>query len=351
MAKKKEDDLRAEFLKSTALTTEELLMLRKNAIDNVLDRFAQKLKNIEGSLYEQIYVEDYKKSVADHEQASINSIQDVINHVNQYFDYYDVIRTQEELQVEFDRAKKFVFYQGMDLPIVVEFDYQYFNEDSISQKPTFYSYYNSETKTDFGTGAYHIAFPSTQKYLTDEEVMVAMKHEFGHIFQGHCTIAPKDDFEKRYNNQAMDISINLGMTAEEQDLLFSIARKIWKNPTACPCMSLAKATGEGGFGIPVAVSPQDWRGTNGFIRAYYEKKNKGGQQGQGKPQKGDGEGGGESQPDEKINVGDFIWVPGSSPRIYGKVTAIDDATGEVSYDEYTEEQWAQIKAQIKEDMK
>lgn len=350
MAKK--DDLRTEFLKSTALTTEELLMLRKNAIDNVLDRFAQKLKYIEGSFYEQIYVEDYKKSVADHEQASINSIQDVINHVNQYFDYYDVIRTQEELQVEFDRAKKFVFYQGMDLPIVVEFDYQYFNEDSITQKPTFYSYYNSETKTDFGTGAYHIAFPSTQKYLTDEEVMVAMKHEFGHIFQGHCTIAPKDDFEKRYNNQAMDISINLGMTAEEQDLLFSIARKIWKNPTACPCCSLAKPTGEGGFGIPVAVSPQDWRGTNGFIRAYYEKKNKGDGGGQGKPQQGAGEGeSGESQPDEKINVGDFIWVPGSSPRIYGKVTAIDDATGEVSYDEYTEEQWAQIKAQIKEDMK
>lgn len=356
MAKKKEDDLRSEFLKSTALTTEELLMLRKNAIDNVLDRFAKKLKDIEGSFYEKISVEDYKKTVADHEQASINSIQDIINHVNQYFDYYDVIRSQEDLQAEFDRAKKFVFYEGIDLPIVIEFDYQYFNENSIFQKPTFYSYYNSETKTDFGTGAYHIAFPSTQKYLTDEEVMVAMKHEFGHIFQGHCTIAPKDDFEKRYNNQAMDISINLGMTAEEQELLFSVTRKIWKNPKACPCMSLAKATGEGGFGIPVAVSPQDWRGTNGFIRAYYEKKNKGDGQGggQGKPQQGAGGGGegegqsGESQQiDEKINVGDFIWVPGSSPKVYGRVTAVNDTTGEVAYDEYTEDEWENIKANMK----
>ena len=185
--------------------------------------------------------------------------------------------------------------------------------------------------------------------------MVAMKHEFGHIFQGHCTIAPKDDFEKRYNNQAMDISINLGMTAEEQELLFSVARKIWKNPTACPCMSLAKATGEGGFGIPVAVSPQDWRGTNGFIRAYYEKKNKGdGGGGQGKPQQGaggegEGEGGqGESQQiDEKINVGDFIWVPGSSPKVYGRVTAINDTTGDIAYDEYTEEQWENIKSNMK----
>lgn len=356
MAKKEEKSLRAEFTKSTVLTTEELLLLRKNAIDNVLGRFSQKLRDIQkvDPNSAQEIADNYKLNLPTHEQSSINSIQDVINHVNQYFDYYDIIRTQEELQVEFDRAKKFVFYEGIDLPIVIEFDYQYFSENSIFKKPTFYSYYNPETKTDFGKGAYHIAFPSTQKYLTDDEVMVAMKHEFGHIFQGHCTIAPKDDFEKRYNNQAMDISINLGMTAEEQDLLFSVARKIWNNPTACPCLSLAKPTGEGGFGIPVAVSPQDWRGTNGFIRAYYEKKNKGdGQQGQGKPQQGAGggegqQGEGESQQiDEKINVGDFIWVPGSSPKVYGRVTAINDTTGEVAYDEYSELEWEQIKANMK----
>lgn len=358
MAKKEKEvqSLRSEFTKSTVITTEEIELLRINARDNVLDRFAQKLKDIQAvdSIQAQAIVDNYRKNAPQHEQASINTIHDVINHVNDYFDYYHAIKTQEELQVEFDRAKKHVFYEGIDLPIVVEFDYQYFTENSIFQKPTFYSYYNPETKTDFGKGAYHIAFPATQKYLTDDEVMVAMKHEFGHIFQGHCTIAPKDEFEKRYNNQSMDISINIGMTPEEQVLLFSVAHKIWKNPTACPCMSLAKPTGEGGFGIPVAVSPQDWRGTSGFIRAYYDKKQKenGQGEGQGTPQQGSGsqsggQGGDSNKIDEKINVGDFIWVPGSNPKVYGRVTAINEANGEVAYDEYTEAEWENIKANMK----
>lgn len=353
MAKKQQKGLRETFLKSTALTTEELELLRINVRDNVISRFAQRLKDIQTvspSSSKEI-VDAYRKKL---NNPNLNSIQDIIDSVNDYFDHYHCIKTQEELDFEFERARKFVFFQGIDLPIVVEFDYQYFSEASIYQKPTFYSYYNPETQTDFGKGAYHIAFPSTQKYLTDEEVMVAMKHEFGHIFQGHCTIGSKDDFDAQINNQSMDISINLGMTPEEQELLFNVARKIWKNPTACPCMSLAKPSGQGGFGIPVAVSATDWRGTKGFILAYYEKEKQqqgGGTKGPSQPGGGAGGGsgqGGESQQiDEKLNVGDFFWVPGSSPKVYGRVTAINETTGEISCDEYTEEEWAQIKANIK----
>jgi hypothetical protein len=155
----------------------------------------------------------------------------------------------------------------------------------------------------------------------------------------------------------MDISINLGMTPEEQELLFSVARKIWKDPNASPCMSLAKPNKQGGFGIPVAVSATDWRGTSGFIRAYYEKKNKDGAGGggKGKPQQGQGQGGGQGggdssdqpQIDEKLNVGDFYWVPGSSPKVYGKVTAINETTGEIASEEYTAQEWENIKANIK----
>jgi hypothetical protein len=350
--KQDEADFRSDFVKSSVITTEELELLRINARDNVLGRFAQRLKDInqvDPNTANQI-IDQYSKN---HQDATFKSIQDIINYVTDYFIYYDCIKTQEELLAEFERAKKFVFFEGIDLPIVVEFDYQYFTEEAIFRKPTFYSYYNPKTKTAFGLGAYHIAFPSTQKYLTDDEVMVAMKHEFGHIFQGHCTIRPKDDFEIQYNNQAMDISINLGMTPEEQDLLFSVARKIWKNPKACPCMSLAKPIDNGGFGISVAVSATDWRGTSGFIRAYYDKKNKNQQQGKGQPQQGSGQGSGsgessdQPQIDEKINVGDYIWVPGSNPKIYGKVTAINDQTNDISYDEYTEDEWAQIKENLK----
>jgi hypothetical protein len=333
---------------STSLTTEEIEILRINARDNVLGRFAQKLKDIQSVAPDiaQGYVDKFKQ-----QNSKINSIQDIIKYVNEYFDYYHCIKTQEELDKEFERAKKFVFYSGIDLPIVVEFDYQYFTEDSIFQKPTFYSYYNPDTNTSYGKGAYHIAFPSTQKLLTDDEVMVAMKHEWGHIFQGHCTEKPKDNFESKYNNQAMDISINIGMTEQEQELLFEVARKIWNNPTACPCLSLARPNGEGGFEIPVAVSATDWRSTLGFIRAYYQKKNREqSQQGPGQPG-GSGSGSssssgesGRNEIDENINVGDFILVRGSIPKVYGRVTAINDVTGEVVFDEYTEEEWQNIKA-------
>jgi len=358
---KEQEALRLIFRKSSTLTTEELALLRKNAIDNALGRFAQRLRNIQQVAPSVIpgMLDEYGGKFGSFVNGAwlpkiFNTIQDAINHVNDYFDYYDVIKTQEELAVEFERANRFIKFEGMDLPIVVEFDYQYFGEDAIFRKPTFYSYYNAKTETDYGKGAYHIAFPSSQKLLTDEEVMVAMKHEFGHIFQGHCTIGARDKFEERYNNQSMDISINLGMSPEEQELLFSVARKIWKNPNACPCMSLAKPNGEGGFGIDYPVSPTNWRGTSGFIRAYYEKETEeDGGGGKGKPKPGGGGGGGgggegeEQEPSGKIEVGDFVWKPGSSPKVYGQVTAINDQTGEVSYDEYTEEEWAQIKENIK----
>lgn len=347
--------LRDAFRKSTILTTEELAALRKNALDNVIGRYYDKLKNIQKvtpEIAEKI-IDKYRKR---HTNYNFNSIQDIIKYITDYFIYYDVIKTQEELEREFERARKFVLFEGMDLPIVVEFDYQYFTDDAIFQKPTFYSYYNPKTVTSYGKGAYHIAFPSTQAYLTDEEVMVAMKHEFGHIFQGHCTIKPKDNFEVKTNNQAMDISINLGMTAYEQELLFSVARKIWNNPEACPCMSLAKPEGEGGFGIGVSVSPGDWRGTSGFIRAYYKKKNKG--EGEGEGGEGEGEGGGQGgstgggtgqggggtggdQKPPEIKAGSIIWIPGKN--VYGQVTVINKDTGELVYDEFTPEEWENVK--------
>jgi len=366
---KNEDYLRDELLKSirdkgfsksSSVTTEELDILRKNAMDNVIGRFSQRLKEIvqvDPSASKEI-IKEYKKIVSSNERHHINSIQDVINHVTDYFKYYDAIKTQEELDFEFERAKKFVLYEGMDLPVVVEFDYQYTNSSSIFNKPTFYSYYNPDTITEHGKGAYHIAFPSSQKYLTDDEVMVAMKHEWGHVVQGHTEIRPKDKFEQQYNNQSMDISINIGMTAEEQELLFSVAHKIWKNNESCPCMSLSKPEGKGGFNIPVISSPQDWRGASGFIRAYYDKKNKKngegeGEGGDGEPQEGEGGGGssgGEStgkQESPKVKVGDYIYVRGTNPEIHGKVNVINETTGEIQYDEYTEDEWENVKANIK----
>jgi hypothetical protein len=320
-----------QFRKSVAATTEELDLHKKNAKDNVVGRYVNDLKQIAKVVpdAEAKIIEAYQKR-----DPSINSIQDIANSIYDYLEYYsNAIKTQEELEFQFERAKKFVHYENRDLPVVIEFDWQYYNELAIDGKPTFYSWFNPKTKTEYGEGAYHIAFPATQAYLTDDEVMVAMKHEWGHIFQGHCTTVPRDQFEASTNNQAMDISINIGMTPEEQDLLLKLARKLWMN-NSTPCISLARPNGQGGFGIRINVSVADWKSTSGHIRLWY--KAKGG---------GPGTGGNPPPPiSAEVKVGDYVFVRGTKPPIYGKVIDID-ANGKATYEEFTPEEWEEIKKQ------
>lgn len=346
------DDLTKFFKSSATISTDALNLLYLNGRDNVIARYAQNLKDIE------IVAPDKAQKIITTAgkifAGTTSSVQDVIDAIYDYFEYYHAIKTEEQLAYEFERANRFIQYNGIDIPVVLEFDYQYYTSSSIFQKPTFYSYANVDTVTKFGKGAYHIAFPSSQALLTDDEVMVAMKHEFGHIYQGHCTATLRDNFEKSYSNAAMDISINLGMTETEQALLVTLAHKIWKNNQSYPCLSLAKPDGQGGYGIPQPVSPTDWRGTLGWIKAYHKKKEEQGGEGGGEPGEpgsGGGGSGGESQPqppiDSKIKDGDYIYVDGTDPKIYGQVTGIDETTGAISVKEYTEEEWENIKQSMR----
>jgi hypothetical protein len=328
------------FKKSTVCSTEELQLLYINARDNAIGRYAQDLKNIErvNPAEAQKYVNEAKGVYG----ANINTIQEVIDATYAYLDYYHAIKTEEQLRYEFERANRFVQYKGIELPIILEFDYQFYTFESFFQKPTFYSYFNRETVTKFGKGAYHIAFPSSQAHLTDEEVMVAMKHEFGHIFQGHCTYNTTDKFEKMYCNQAMDISINLGMTKEEQALLITLAQKIWNKADAYPCFNLMNPKGQGGFGIEQLVSVADWKGTLGYIKMNAEKK-KDKDKGKGPGGGGGGGGGGQPpQPNGTIEVGDYVKVIGSDPPLYGEVIAINPTTDEITTRVITQEEWENI---------
>lgn len=344
---KSAEDLQKFFKSSSTVSTDTLNLYYLNGRDNIISRYAQNLRDIE--IVDPSKANAIIKKAGKIFEGTISSVQDVIDAIYEYFDYYHAIKTEEQLAYEFERANRFVQYQGIDIPIILEFDYQFYTSASIFQKPTFYSYANTKTITKFGKGAYHIAFPASQALLTDDEVMVAMKHEFGHIYQGHCTATLRDNFEKSYSNAAMDISINLGMTEAEQALLVTLAHKIWKNTSSYPCLSLAKEDGKGGYGIPQPVSPTDWRGTLGWIKAYHKKKDQ--EEGQGgdgtEGGSGGGGGGGESQPqppiDNKIKVGDYVRVDGSSPATYGKVTAIDETTGKISVTEYTPEEWENLK--------
>lgn len=342
--------LTSMFKKTSALSTDVLNLLYLNARDNVVAKYAQTLKDIQRV--------DPQKASKIIKQASIffegniMTINDVIDAIYDYLEYYHAIKTEEELKYEFERANKYVQYPNIDLPIILEFDYQFYTVDDIFQKPTFYSYANMQYRTEeFGRGAYFIAFPSTQKHLTDDEVMVAMKHEFGHIFQNHCTtnFSGNAKFDSAYANSAMDISINVGMTEEEQELLMQLAHKIWKNKNSFPCINLRKPDGKGGFGINMSVNVGDWRGTLNIIKSYYRSKKQdeggggtGGTGGTG----GGGGGGGQTQPqpnDDKIKVGDYVLIKDSDPKTYGKVNAVNDMTGEISVTEISKEEWENIK--------
>lgn len=341
LSSKTESQLHDIFVRSSLMSTEELNLLYNNAKDNAIGKEAQFLRDVErvNPSRAKYLIDLANKRLG----TSFSGVEDFIDYAYKQLEHYHAIKTEEDLAREFERAKRFVFYDGIELPIVVEFDYQFYTKNSLFSKPTFYSYVNTQTVTKFGKGAYHIAFPSTQALLTDEEVSVAMKHEFGHIFMGHCTHKTTDKFVIAYRNQAMDISINLGMTEEEQALLVSLAQKIWNSPTAYPCLNLSNEKGKGGFGIEQMVSPADWKGTLGWIKIAYEEENGDGDNGPGDPGSGGGgEGGGEgeSQPiDKEIKVGDYVYVRDTEPMVYGQVRDIDPVTGEIFVDEISQETW------------
>ncbi len=333
--------------KSVNFTDEDLEMFYLNARDNVILPFENRIREIHAELPGFFYNEllpSWQKIIK-----KATGPDDIINWAYSKLEYYHAIKTQKELEYQFQRCKDIVYFNGLELPIVLIFDYQFVSEDSfISRNPTFYSTFKGDVNTSWGRGAYYIAFPATAAYLTDEELMVAMKHEFGHIVQGHCSIHSGDAFDVQYMNQSMDISINLGMTEQEQNLLIKVAEKLFGTGTY-PCMSLIAPHGQGGFGIPQLVQSGDWQTPHDFIRLYYKNKDKKGQQGKGSPQQGQGGGSGESgegegqQIDDKINVGDFVILRGSDPKVYGRVSAIDDTTGKAVYDEISQEEWEEMK--------
>ena len=255
-------------------------------------------------------------------------------------DYLSAIKDVNELNRQFERCERLIYGNDtglINMPIVIKFDYQLKNGDDIFGFPTFYSFYNEKLETQFGKGTYVIAFPMSIVYLTDEELIVALKHEFGHIIQGHCEIPPKSNFEANHLNCACDISINIGMSNEEQDLLISVAHKLF-GEDGFPVISLGHPEGRGGYGIPVPTAVGDFQLPLAYVREYYKKKKEEqqGEQGQqGEPGDG-GEGGGQSQDNsemERINVGDYVVVRDSDPKVYGKVVDMNATTGEYEIEE------------------
>jgi len=321
------------FKPSQICSTEKLEAYYINARDNAIFRYRDILKelpNINPAQEEDLII---KGSSAFNTQ--ITKSIELIDLAYDFLNYYHAIKTEEQLRYEFERAKK-VFYEKLELPLILEFNYQLFTFADIFNFPTFYSYANPETRTDYGKGAYHIAFPATQALLTDDELMVAMKHEWGHIYQGHCRVNFKNNetFEKANANRAMDISINIGMSPEEKELLFSVVRKLTRNDKACPCMDLPSPKDKGGYSIRLNTKPGDWKTPLKYIKAYHKPPE---DETPPPPQ----------PPKNEIMIGDYVSIDGTSPKKRGRVVGVDKLTGEYTVEEISDEEWKRIKEQIK----
>ncbi len=323
--------------------TDELGLLHQKAKDEVLGYYIKMLPiwiaipEVGGQILQQFQF--YDKSLTDFNK--------IIKYVEDWIEYNHAIRTEEEFEIQYARAEKILYYEGIQLPLVLMFDYQVHNWSSVLEKPTFYSYYDANFVNMIGKGTFFVAFPSTIAHLTDDELMVVLKHEFGHIVQGHCSVHSSDPFDANYQNAAMDISINCGMTPKEQGLLVDAAGKLF-GMGKYPCLSLIGPKEQGGFNIKKPVQPGAWTDALSSIRLYYKKgQNSNQQQSQqnqkGQPQQGQGSGeggGGEGQMDDKIRIGDPVITRDSNNKIYGRVTAIDETTGEVAeIEEMTKEEF------------
>lgn len=312
-------------------TTEELNLLKQKAKDEVLGYVMERLP-----LW--LAVPQLGQQIIDGFTARDPSLTDfpkIIKYIENWIEYNHAIKTAEEYEIQYDRAEKILYYEGIQVPIVLMLDYQVHGFWNVIERPTFYSYWDGNYAHILRKGAFFISFPATIAYLSEDELMVVLKHEFGHIIQGHCEIHSSDPFDANYQNAAMDISINCGMTHKEQELLLSAAEKLF-GQKAYPCLSLIGPKEQGGFNIKKPVQPGAWVDALNSIRLYYKKDQNPEQQGQKQGQKGEqgsgeGSGGsGEGKLDDTIRIGDPVLSRDGNNPVYGRVMSIDPVTGDIA---------------------
>lgn len=325
-------------------TTEELNNLYISVKEGIIQPYIQQdlplLQSLNPVFYFQAIVNWDKQTqgnqISGRFGRSISNIKDLEDYLNWALDFYHQIKTSEQFTEQFERFERLLYqnYQ-IKLPILVRFDYQMENLSNIGHA-TFYSYYNDKIETGYGQGSHIIAFNSYVPLLTDDELMMMIRHEFGHIIQGHCTLRPV--FSKQleeYKNQAMDISINLDFDDTDKENLMTGTEKMW-GEGARGCMSLNGKKKDGGYGLNAISSVGNWQKPLSVLTNFFPpKKDDGG------PPSPPGPPGPPSPPDDKIKVGDYIDSRKGDGK-YGKVISIDSVTGKMDVELLTDEQWEQV---------
>lgn len=255
-----------------------------------------------------------------------------------HLDYIFTIRTKAQHDIQLARCEEMLFGSGkLEMPLSVFFDPQMEGVNPLQLMntfPTFYSYFEPKL---YGTekGGFGIAFPPRITELSDDELRIAMAHEYGHIKQGHCLI----DSIHPYTNCAMDYAINHQFKYVEKVNYNSVADKLFNGGRGCCQISWAKK--DGGEGIDMTTSP-NWRENLGLLELIRYEENP-----EDKKKKEEKGAGGEPPPppDTEVRVGDLVYIRGTkSPKEYGRVISIDSETGETKYFPVTE---AEVQAELK----
>lgn len=227
-------------------------------------------------------------------------------------DYCFTIKKGKEAAKQHERCENLITEGGkLKIPLVVFLDIQLKSVLDVINNgkfPTFYSYWHKNYYKN-GRGVYGIAFPPRITEMNDEELRVALAHEFGHIRQKHLFYR-KPNHEVCYN-RAMDYSINFGFDEADRKRYVKVANKLFDGGVGATIVSYPRE--KGGLGVNVAIS-HEWREIHKIIHMLEENPNAGSLP---MPQ----------QPQE-IEVGSIVKVRGKDQ--YGQVQSIDEKTGRLT---------------------
>ena len=244
-------------------------------------------------------------------------------------EYCMTIKTEKEWAKQQERCERIISMGGvLDFPLVVLLDPQILAQRCFEQGnyPTYYSTWIKKDLFENGNPGFVIAYPPRITEMTDDEVWIALQHEFGHIKQKHMFLSKNDPARNSQDlNKAMDYSINWGFNHEDITLYEELARKMFRGKTGVTKVPFPEK--KGGLNNQINIS-HDWQEILDLMKALQGKKDDDDKGGDGQP------------PPEEIEIGDII-IERKKGGGYARVTDIDDKTGKITADPMTKEEFEQ----------
>lgn len=229
-------------------------------------------------------------------------------------EYCMTLKTEEEWEKQQERCERILSMGGdLKLPLVIILDPQITSNRVVMKGsyPTFYTTWKNPL-FDNGNPGFVVAYPPRVTEMDDEEIRVALAHEFGHIKQKHMFLSKSDPAANdRDLNVAMDYSINWVFNNADLNRYDKLARKMFNGETGATIIPWAP--NKGGLGVPYA-STHTWREILKLINVLKDKPPEGGPPGP-------------PPPPEPMEVGDIVKRRGE--KKYGRIVDIDYKTGEL----------------------